>query len=95
MAIIKCAKCGSEISDKSTNCMICGFKVSETLKKIAHEEMIKRNAPKKEEEHVSSVTLSEPKKNDNKKEDTIEIVQIGEKNLKEVHDPSYRESDRS
>ena len=34
MGIIKCQKCGSEISDKSTNCIICGYPVIESINTI-------------------------------------------------------------
>lgn len=29
MALIKCPECGKEVSDKSTNCIHCGFPISE------------------------------------------------------------------
>ena len=50
MGIIKCQKCGSEISDKSTNCIICGYPVIESLNTIkmatVHADVAQKNAVK-------------------------------------------------
>lgn len=61
MALIKCRKCGAEISDKSINCIYCGCNTTDNIKENL-EETFQKEKEKMKEDFDSKLAYKESEK---------------------------------
>jgi ribosomal protein L37E len=59
MALIKCPECGKEVSDRSDQCIHCGYPIKEEMDKLKQESQVEEVQQERELEEDNAVTESE------------------------------------